>query len=169
MKFRKAVRLLPATLVVVIYAAMASFYGRLSPWHWGRIGFSDLELIDSVQGWKTPMRKDGFSEPLTFNNVQAKRAIWTHAYSKIWIKPLKEGKVFRGHCGYPDEATGAEVRCRIYQNGKMLFESEYLSAEGRTVPFSVEIDHRRRVILEVLHGAGGMNAAHAAWYDFSIE
>jgi hypothetical protein len=108
-------------------------------------------------------------EPITLGG-RAVQGIWVHANGSLRLKFRSPGKAFTGVCLYPENASGASVKCAVKDfDGNELFASPVLNDSNRLSPFRVHVGGLAGVQLFWQSTIDSIGWAHGAWADIELE
>lgn len=118
------------------------------------------------------LRKDAAisGRPLSIAGKQYEHGLGTHAWSWTRLRFAREARRFEGACGLDDAASGpGHARFRIQDDrDQILFDSGDVTIGQPAKSFSIELDGRRELLLEVLP-LGSINFDHADWVDLATR
>jgi hypothetical protein len=133
-------------------------------------GNGDYTVIRSMQGWGQLQRDKAVSEaPLTIAGTRFDHGLGTHADSFIRVRIDKPGRALVGACGLDDRAgPGGKAMFRVRDDaGNVLFSSGEICGGEPAQPFSVLLEGRKELILEV-RKVEAIDYAHADWVDLKV-
>ena len=130
-----------------------------------------LTIVRDAQGWKSlQYNRSVTGAALRINGHVYSQGLGAHAASFIRVRADQGGTKLAGSVGVDDGSQGrATMSFRIRDSdGKVLFQSKEMTSKVDAVPFSVPLDERRELLLEVLI-TGSTHHAHASWVDLHLE
>jgi hypothetical protein len=145
-----------------------------SPWllYEDRLSESgDFTVVRSAQSWRQlNIDKAVTGSPLSIAGVSYQHGLGSHAESFIRVRIDRAGRNFTGACGIDDqERTRGRARFRIRDNsGEVLFASGEVLGGEPARPFSVILQGRRELLLEVSK-VDSIHHAHADWVDLRVQ
>ena len=132
-------------------------------------GNGDYTVVRSMQIWGPLQRERGVPEsPLAIAGRHFARGLATYADSFIRVRINKPGRAFAGAYGIDDYGGSGMAMFSIRDDsGRILFQSGDVRAGEPARRFSLPLENRKQLILEV-RKAERVNLAHADWVDLRV-
>ncbi len=119
----------------------------LPPAPTGQPWVSDLEFLDSTNGWG-PVERDhsngedaaGDGGPITLDGTQYAKGLGTHAPSSVSVRLGANCSTFTAQVGVDDEMEDrGKVSFKVAVDGVTKYTSDLLTGTSPTVPVSVDV------------------------------
>lgn len=133
-------------------------------------GTEDFTVVRGMQDWGQLERNRAVSgAPFSIAGRSFDRGLGTHADSVIRVHLDKPGRAFSGMYGLNDvgRAVGSATFRIRDDAGEVLLESGEIRSGEPARPFTVVLDGRTELLLEV-HKVDSINFAHADWIDLAV-
>ncbi len=145
----------------------------LPPAPTGQPWVSDLEWVDSTNGWG-PVERDksngedgaGDGAALTLGGTQYAKGLGTHAASTVTVRLGGNCTGFTAKVGVDDEvADRGKVSFKVLVDGVAKYTSDLLTGASPTVPVSVDTTGGQLLTLQVTDAGDGVTSDHADWAE----
>jgi hypothetical protein len=132
-------------------------------------GNGDYTVVRSMQSWGPLQRDRGVPEsPLAIAGRRFARGLGTYADSFIRVRINKPGRAFVGAYGIDDyDGSGMAMFSIRDEAGRILFQSGDVRAGEPARQFSVPLENRKQLLLEV-RKVENISVAHADWVDLRV-
>ncbi|TDO50824.1 alpha-glucosidase (family GH31 glycosyl hydrolase) [Kribbella sp. VKM Ac-2527] len=145
----------------------------LPPAPTGQPWVSDLEWIDSTNGWGPVERdrsngEDGAADggPLTLDGTQYAKGLGTHAPSTVSVRLAGNCSLFTAKVGVDDEMEDrGKVSFKVLVDSVTKYTSELLTGTSPTAPVSVDVSGGQTLTLQVTDAGDGITSDHADWAE----
>jgi hypothetical protein len=149
----------------------------LPPAPTGERWVSDLEFLDSTNGWGPVERdrsngEDGAADggPITLAGVQYAKGIGTHAPSAISVRLGGNCNTFTAKVGVDDEMEDrGKVSFKVLVDGVAKYTSDLLTGTSPTADVSVDVSGGQTLTLQVTDGGDGITSDHADWAEAKVS
>ena len=148
----------------------------LPPAPTGEKWVSDLEFLDSTNGWG-PVERDhsngedgaGDGGPITLDGVQYAKGLGTHAPSSVSVRLGGNCTTFTAKVGVDDEMEDrGKVSFKVLVDGVAKYTSDLLTGTSPTADVSVNVAGGQTLTLQVTDGGDGITSDHADWADAKL-
>ncbi len=148
----------------------------LPPSPTGEQWVSDLEFLDSTNGWG-PVERDhsngedgaGDGGPITLDGVQYAKGLGTHAPSSASVRLGGNCTTFTAKVGVDDEMEDrGKVSFKVLVDGVAKYTSDLLTGTSPTADVSVNVAGGQTLTLQVTDGGDGITSDHADWADAKL-
>ncbi|MEV0291268.1 NPCBM/NEW2 domain-containing protein [Kribbella sp. NPDC050820] len=148
----------------------------LPPAPTGEKWVSDLEFLDSTNGWGPVERdrsngEDGAADgnPITLDGVQYAKGLGTHAPSTVSVRIGGNCTTFTAKVGVDDEMEDrGKVSFKVLVDGVAKYTSDLLTGTSPTANVSVDITAGQTLTLQVTDGGDGITSDHADWAEAKV-
>ncbi|WP_132149183.1 NPCBM/NEW2 domain-containing protein [Kribbella antiqua] len=148
----------------------------LPPAPTGQPWVSDLEFLDSTNGWGPVERdhsngEDGANDggPITLDGVQYAKGLGTHAPSSVSVRLGGNCSTFTAKVGVDDEMEDrGKVSFKVAADGVVKQTSDLLTGTSPTANVSVDVTGAQTLTLQVTDGGDGITSDHADWADAKL-
>ena len=149
----------------------------LPPAPTGEKWVSDLEFLDSTNGWGPVERdrsngEDGATDgaPITLDGVQYAKGIGTHAPSAVSVRIGGNCNTFTAKVGVDDEMEDrGKVSFKVLVDGVAKYTSDLLTGTSPTADVSVDVSGGQTLTLQVTDGGDGITSDHADWAKAKVS
>ncbi|GAB2630278.1 hypothetical protein GCM10009743_00880 [Kribbella swartbergensis] len=149
----------------------------LPPAPTGEKWVSDLEFLDSTNGWGPVERdrsngEDGAADgaPITLDGVQYAKGLGTHAPSSVSVRIGGNCKTFTAKVGVDDEVEDrGKVSFKVLVDGVAKYTSDLLTGTSPTANVSVDVTGGQTLTLQVTDGGDGITSDHADWAEAKVS
>jgi len=137
----------------------------------GEAWVSDLEWIDSMNGWG-PVERDrsnnesagGDGNPLSLDGTVYEKGLGAHAVSSVRVNLGGSCTRFTAQVGVDDEmADRGSVVFKVVVDGVAKFTSARLTGSSATVPVDVDVTGGKILDLQVGDAGDGIGSDHGDW------
>ncbi|TDU89268.1 alpha-glucosidase (family GH31 glycosyl hydrolase) [Kribbella voronezhensis] len=148
----------------------------LPPAPTGQPWVSDLEFLDSTNGWG-PVERDhsngedaaGDGGPITLDGTQYAKGLGTHAPSSVSVRLGGNCSTFTAKVGVDDEMEDrGKVSFKVAVDGVMKYTSDLLTGSSPTVGVSVDVTGGQTLTLQVTDAGDGVTSDHADWAEAKL-
>jgi hypothetical protein len=145
----------------------------LPPAPTGQPWVSDLEFVDSSNGWG-PVERDksngedaaGDGATLTLDGTQYAKGLGTHAPSSVTVRLGGNCTGFSAKVGVDDEMEDrGKVSFKVLVDGVAKYTSDLLTGTSPTAPVSVDTTGGQLLTLQVTDAGDGVTSDHADWAE----
>ncbi|WP_433164977.1 NPCBM/NEW2 domain-containing protein [Kribbella sp. CA-247076] len=148
----------------------------LPPAPTGENWVSDLEFLDSTNGWGPVERdrsngEDGATDgnPITLDGVQYAKGLGTHAPSTVSVRIGGNCTTFTAKVGVDDEMEDrGKVSFKVLVDGVAKYTSDLLTGTSPTANVSVDVSGGQTLILQVTDGGDGITSDHGDWAEAKV-
>ncbi|MFI6678480.1 NPCBM/NEW2 domain-containing protein [Kribbella sp. NPDC050470] len=148
----------------------------LPPAPTGEKWVSDLEFLDSTNGWGPVERdrsngEDGAADgnPITLDGVQYAKGLGTHAPSTVSVRIGGNCTTYTAKVGVDDEMEDrGKVSFKVLVDGVAKYTSDLLTGTSPTANVSVDITAGQTLTLQVTDGGDGITSDHADWAEAKV-
>jgi hypothetical protein len=149
----------------------------LPPAPTGENWVSDLEFLDSTNGWG-PVERDhsngedgaGDGGPITLDGVQYAKGLGTHAPSSASVRLGGNCTTFTAKVGVDDEMEDrGKVSFKVLVDGVAKYTSDLLTGTSPTADVSVNVAGGQTLTLQVTDGGDGITSDHADWAEAKVS
>ncbi len=105
--------------------------------------------------------------PIVLGKKSYKHGLGTHANSEIVVRLPKPGTEFQAEVGV-DNGWPGSVCFAVDVNGKEIFKSDVLEADGAPVPVRCDLHGVSEFTIRVTDGGDGPSSDHASWADARV-
>jgi alpha-glucosidase (family GH31 glycosyl hydrolase) len=149
----------------------------LPPAPTGENWVSDLEFLDSTNGWG-PVERDhsngedgaGDGGPITLDGVQYAKGLGTHAPSSASVRLGGNCTTFTAKVGVDDEMEDrGKVSFKVLVDGVAKYTSDLLTGTSPTAEVSVNVAGGQTLTLQVTDGGDGITSDHADWAEAKVS
>jgi alpha-glucosidase (family GH31 glycosyl hydrolase) len=148
----------------------------LPPAPTGERWVSDLEFLDSTNGWG-PIERDhsngedgaGDGGPITLDGVQYAKGLGTHAPSSAGVRLGGNCTTFTAKVGVDDEMEDrGKVSFKVLVDGVAKYTSDLLTGTSPTADVSVNVTGGQTLTLQVTDAGDGVTSDHADWAEAKL-
>ncbi|WP_187413527.1 NPCBM/NEW2 domain-containing protein [Micromonospora sp. MP36] len=143
----------------------------------GEAWVSDLEWIDSTNGWG-PVERDrsngesaaGDGNPITLNRVSYAKGLGAHAASSVKVNLDGRCTRFTAKVGVDDEmADRGSVAFHVLVDGTTKYDSPVLTGTAETVSVDVDVTAGKVLDLLITDGGDGVGSDHGDWAEAKLS
>jgi hypothetical protein len=148
----------------------------LPPAPTGENWVSDLEFLDSTNGWG-PVERDhsngedgaGDGGPITLDGVTYAKGLGAHAPSSVSVRLGGNCTTFTSKLGIDDEMEDrGKVTFKILTDGVAKYTSDQLTGTSPTATTTVDVTGAQTLTLQVTDGGDGNTSDHADWANANL-
>ncbi|HEY9333455.1 MAG TPA: NPCBM/NEW2 domain-containing protein, partial [Kribbella sp.] len=148
----------------------------LPPAPTGENWVSDLEFLDSTNGWG-PVERDhsngedaaGDGGPITLDGVQYAKGLGAHAPSSVSVRLGGNCTSFTSKLGIDDEMEDrGKVTFKVLTDGTAKYTSDQLTGTSPTATTTVDVTGAQTLTLQVTDGGDGNTSDHGDWADAKL-
>ena len=164
--FKKYGSLFKSILLLALFCRISLALGSWNPLDWQHSKLGHLTILQAKQSYGTLKINQGIGgETLEANGVVYSKGVGTHANSRIEVIISGSDKGLTGSCVYPSFASGARIRCQIYDAEHLIHQTKDIDKDKRIANFSINIPDSRRITLVTKSLDFGIDTAHVAWVN----
>ncbi|WP_165949129.1 NPCBM/NEW2 domain-containing protein [Kribbella turkmenica] len=149
----------------------------LPPAPTGDTWVSDLEFLDSTNGWGPVERdrsngEDGAADgnPITLDGVRYAKGLGTHAPSVVSVRIGGNCSTFTAKVGVDDEMDDrGKVSFKVLVDGVAKYTSDLLTGTSPTANVSVDVSGGQTLTLQVTDGGDGITSDHGDWAEAKVS